>query len=115
MKLIYIAGPYTAKTDFQRLQNIQAAREANAIIWGNGAAAICPHMNTAHLDGAPGTSNRTWLDGYLEILYRCDAVYFLEGWRRSNGCILELREALLQHKRTFYTRIGLLNYINECV
>jgi len=90
--VIYVAGPYTAKNDFERLRNIQKAEEVNWRLWQMGAYAICPHKITAFYSGL--CDEETFIDGGLEILRRCDAVVLIEGWEQSGGTLGEIREAM---------------------
>lgn len=96
MKLIYIAGPYRANCEYEVKRNIDEAEKAALWVWGHGGAAICPHKNTAFLGGALGIEDKTWLVGDLEILKRCDAVYAMAGWRRSQGATAEVEFARRQ-------------------
>ena len=52
---------------------------------------ICPHLNTAYFDGI--CSDETWLNGYLEILKRCDSIYMMKNWCESSGAKAELELA----------------------
>lgn len=91
MKLIYIAGPYRAKSLHQVKRNVRAAelRAEDAVRAGHYP--IVPHLCTAYLDGlAP---DQHFLDGTLEAMRRCDEVWLCEGWESSRGTILELAEA----------------------
>jgi hypothetical protein len=83
MKLVYVAGPYRANTEYQVLLNIQAAERLALQIWQAGAACICPHKNTAFFGGA--ADDNVWLAGDLEIVRRCDAVVCTEDWSTSSG------------------------------
>jgi hypothetical protein len=49
MKLVYVAGPYTAANAWLVEQNIRRAENMAARVWGEGAAAICPHANARHM------------------------------------------------------------------
>jgi len=60
---------------------------------------ICPHLNTAFMGRG---DDRQWLDGDLEILRRCDAIYMLNGWRDSAGALAELDEAHRGHLTVYY-------------
>lgn len=88
MKVIYLAGPYRAATTYAVKQNIRRAEDMAVRVWAAGAACICPHLNTAFLDGA--VRDGVWLEGDQEILRRCDAVLTLHGWERSQGASAEV-------------------------
>lgn len=105
MRLVYIAGPYRATTEYGVYRNIQEAERVALEVWKAGYAAICPHKNTAFFGGACPDS--VWLEGDLEILRRCDAVLMLDGWIDSNGAVAEYREASRIGKPVF-TGIGQL-------
>ncbi len=91
MKLVYVAGPYRAKTGWGIEENIQAARRIGAEVARQGAFPVVPHANTAHYDGI--NDDRFWLDGTLAMLRKCDAVVLCDGWQRSSGTRGELDEA----------------------
>ena len=93
MKVIYIAGPYRAASEYQVKKNIDAAEEAALFVWANGGVALCPHKNTAFFGGACNIPDETWLEGDIELLKRCDAVYALSSWRKSNGATDEIHLA----------------------
>lgn len=88
MKLIFISGPYRGNIE----HNIIVARRASIKLWKRGFAVICPHMNSANMDGE--CQDNVFLEGDLEIMRRCDAVYFLKDWESSEGSRAEYREAV---------------------
>ena len=94
MKIAYVAGPYTADTAAQRSWNIAMAHQVAAQLWGRGYGVICPHANSAHMDGAAPAES--FYEGDLEIIRRCqpDAFVLTPGWQQSNGTIRELAAAL---------------------
>ena len=92
MKVAYVAGPYRAPTPYQTLRNIREAEYAALKLWKMGYAVICPHKNTALFDGECDDS--TWLEGYLEILKRCDLIVPLPNWPESEGSQVEILYAL---------------------
>jgi hypothetical protein len=94
MQLVYIAGPYRAKTIHGIHQNIEKAREVAFKYWGSGRAVICPHMNSALIDGL--ITDEQILLGCMIILSKCDAIVMMQGWQESKGSIDE-RDFALKH------------------
>lgn len=91
--VIYIAGPYNSKTEWGLELNIRHAEDAALRLWLAGWAVICPHKNTAHFGGQLHNSlddRNMWLNGDLELVRRCDAMYVLTGWEDSNGTKAEI-------------------------
>ena len=88
MKIIFVSGPYRAKTEWELVGNIRRAEAAAIKLWREGWAVICPHKNSALFGGACNDS--IWLEGDLEMLRRCDAIYMLRCWSTSEGAIKEL-------------------------
>lgn len=82
-KVIYIAGAFRAPTHWGIVQNVRRAEEKALELWKSGWVVICPHLNTANFQGA--CPDKVWLNGCLEILRRCDAIYMLLGWETSHG------------------------------
>lgn len=91
MKIIYIAGPYRASTEWKIIENIRKAEELAIKVWQKGMVALCPHKNTAHFGGL--CPNEVWLEGGLACLRVCDAILMLPGWILSQGANLEHKEA----------------------
>jgi len=101
MKVVYIAGPYRSKDGPNGIyENIQRARTEAIKWWRQGYAVICPHMNTALMDGA--CADEVWLDGDLELIRRCDIVVMLPRWKESEGATAEHNEARLHAKEIIY-------------
>ncbi len=92
MEVAYISGPYRADTVNGIWENVQAARKIALKYWRLGYAVVCPHMNTAMMDGA--CPDDAWLKGHVEIMLRCDVVVMMEGWEWSKGAIEECKAAL---------------------
>lgn len=97
MKIAYTAGPYRAPHIWGVVQNIRAAEAVAVELWRMGIAALCPHKNTALLDGATGGAGfgdaAVWLEGDLEMLRRCDLIVMVPGWEQSQGAKAEREEA----------------------
>jgi len=91
MKLVYIAGPYTGKNMNEVFNNIQRAREVAETMASQRIAFICPHMNSALMDGVVDDS--FFLEMGLEHLERCDAIFMMGGHESSSGSKAELKKA----------------------
>lgn len=92
MKLVYVAGPYRAETEYELLQNIHQAEGMAISVWLAGHAAICPHKNSAHFGGI--CEDSVFLEGYLELVSRCDAVITCYNWESSSGAKAEVKLAM---------------------
>ncbi len=91
IKVVYIAGAFRAKTQWGIMQNVRKAEDASLKLWKMGYAVICPHTMTQHFQNE--CPDNVWLDGCLELLKRCDAIYLVEGWENSEGSVEELKIA----------------------
>ena len=100
MKLIYIAGKYRGKTINEIHDNIEAARKVAVKWWSYGFAVICPHLNSAMMDGA--ADDQIFIDGGIEILSRCDTIVMMKGWEESLGACDELELAHELDKQVVY-------------
>jgi nucleoside 2-deoxyribosyltransferase len=99
VKLIYIAGPYTAPTPEGVAANIERARKAACRCIERGWAVICPHTNSAGMDKY---GHEYWYAADLEMLGRCDAMYVLLNYERSRGTLAEIRFARENGIMIFY-------------
>ena len=90
-KVIYVAMAYRGKTVFDVHCNIHLAWLAAAEIWALGAVALCPHTNSQHMTGL--VDDQVFLDGDIDLMLRCDAVYMGPGWQRSAGAVHERQVA----------------------
>lgn len=101
MRLVYVAGPFRGKSHWEIAENIRNAERLALEVWRAGAAALCPHANTAHYqDAAP---DHLWLNGDLEMLARCDAMLMTPDWQRSSGARAEHEFALKNGIQVLYT------------
>ena len=109
MRVVYLAGPYTAKSAAKVHQNILKALAIAQEIWSiPGLCCICPHANTAYFE-LPGSEEQEYekfMDGDLEIIKRCDAVVLMPDWDISRGAIRECMEAEKLGKPVFKWATG---------
>jgi hypothetical protein len=112
-KIIYVAGPYTGP-DYDTIEkNIGKAEKAAIELWSRGWVVITPHLNTAHFEIYEDKYNldyHTWLNGDLEILSRCDAIFFLDGWDDSKGSMAEYSYCDANGLDIYYQKDGYPDY-----
>jgi len=87
MKVIYVAGPFRAPTQWEIAENIREAERIGLLVARAGAMPLIPHANTAHFHGQLDAD--FWLNGTMELLRRCDAAVFIPGWKSSAGSLAE--------------------------
>lgn len=91
MKLIYVAGPYRGENAWAVEKNIRNAENWAFKLAEKGWMYICPHTNARFFDGT--FTQEFWLEGTLEQMRRCDAVFICEGYGKSPGTLGEIAEA----------------------
>jgi nucleoside 2-deoxyribosyltransferase len=96
MRLLYLAGPYSAPSAWLIEHNVRQAEAVALQVWARGYVALCPHTMTRFYHGA--LPEAVWLAGDLEMLSRCDGVLLLKGWEQSRGA---------QAERDFALRVGI--------
>ena len=110
MRLVYIAGPFRAKSQyiaghqdmFAVQENIMRAMKLGLDVARTpGAFPVIPHANTMFFTAAAPDS--VWLDGDLEVLRRCDAILMTPDWQLSSGARAEHEFAILHGIPVFYS------------
>ena len=90
-KLVYVAGPYRADTEYGVKLNIDRAEAVALKYWKAGYAVFCPHKNSSFMGGS--CPDETWLEGGLAFLAKCDAIVMVMGWPGSEGSVKEVEFA----------------------
>jgi len=99
--IVYIAGPYRNRHGVYFVQqNIEAARKVAAFLASRGIYYICPHMNSALMEGT--APDEFWLDLGLRLLDLCDCVLVLPDWEHSQGTKEEIAHAKRTGKPVYY-------------
>ena len=111
MKVIYVSGPFRAKSGWELTKNIRRAEDATAAISGLDHVALCPHTMYHHLDRTK--NDDYWIEATNELLRRCDAVLLMEGWPDSAGTIGEISEATHQGVPVFHSLVELEDWLKE--
>lgn len=100
MKLIYVAGPFTAPTPDAVRDNIRRAAQLGHEVRKLGAGALVPHLIGAPYIHAASAAElpddfgyRWWLEETLEHMRRCDGVIMTPDWETSNGARAERDDA----------------------
>lgn len=89
--VLYVAGPYRAKTLFGVFRNVYRARLWAQRLFDAGYVVLCPHSASAFMKGP----DRTWLMATLELMKRCDGVALLPNWASSEGARQEQMTAVM--------------------
>ena len=97
IKIVYVAGPYRAKSGAHDAsvyneieENIRRAEAAAIRLWDAGFGVLCPHLNTAHFEvKCPNVGTEAYLETDLQLLRACDILYLLPGWKGSSGSVGE--------------------------
>jgi hypothetical protein len=97
LKCVYVSGAYTVPTPVGRQRNINRAWDVASEVWSlEGAYALCPHCNTANMDGAAGDDYEKFMQADLDMVERlADAMVMVPGWKASSGARRE-REAAMK-------------------
>ena len=98
---IYIAGAIT-NNPFYKEQFAKAEKELTE----RGHAVINPSKN-------PGNSYKDYIDTGLFELMKCDAIYLLDGWEKSDGANLEYVYAVTTGMEIYMSREQLLKITDD--
>jgi hypothetical protein len=109
--LIFCACKYTEPHTYQIQRNIHAATYYVQEVALLGGVPLCPAMIGANLEGVQ--SYLWWGDAYINLLRRCDAVFMVPGYERSNGATKELTEALAIGLPVFFELDDLKDWLDD--
>ena len=99
MKVIYVAGRFSAPDQWQRARNVRAAETVAFAVAEVGAMPLNPLANMCNFFAT--LTDEFWYDGTLELLRRCDAVILVPGWQGSKGVQREIDETFLRKMPLF--------------
>lgn len=109
MDMIYVAGLYSRNgeglpaTPAEIEVNVAHAARLAAKLWDAGWSVICPHCNTHQVaQYAKTMTGEKWVDGDIEQILRCDAIFMLHGWKKSPGAQREREAAQAYGLRVYY-------------
>ena len=108
MRVIYVAGAYTAATPWLIEQNVRRAESIGYLIAQAGAVPLIPHANMRWQHLTAELTTDWWYAATRELLNRCDAVVMVPGWEASNGARYE-RERAIETGKLVFTSINELS------
>ncbi len=111
MRVIYIAGPFTAPNAWGIEQNVRAAEALGLEVAQLGAMPLIPHANTRFFHGVGGDIN--WYEGTLELMRRCDAIIVRAGSEDSKGVRAEIDEAWRLKIPVFHDIYSLMDWLRD--
>lgn len=107
--IIYIAGPYRGADESETFANVMKARDAATVVWREGGAAICPHMNSMMMGGCAEFEDFLELD--LRLIEIADAVLMFGKHEQSDGACIEHAHAVTRGKPILHNRVALRDFI----
>lgn len=113
MKLVYVAGPFTAADRSGVQRNIAAAEAIGLEVARLGACPVVPHSNTSHPNYEAIQPYAFWIEATMELLRHCDALVTVPGWEASTGARGEVEEAARLRTPTFHTIEGLERWLRD--
>ncbi len=107
-RVVYIAGPFRARTSWEVEQRVRKAEEMSVLLWQAGVINLCPHTMGRFTNGS---FDENILAGMLELASRCDGIVMLPNWFNSVGSQAE--HALMEKldKKIFYSPVNLATVI----
>jgi hypothetical protein len=102
VKLVYVAGKFSAPTRAQVEINIDYAVDVGLAVAQMGAFPVVPHANTAHPGYEKLQPYPFWIAGTLALLRRCDALITVPNWKESSGARGEVADALERGQPVFH-------------
>lgn len=109
--LIFCACKYTEPATYKIQRNIWTASLYSQEVALVGGVPLCPALIGANFEGLQ--DYLWWSEAYLTLLRRCDAVFMVPGYERSNGATKEEVEALRLGMPVFYNLQDLKEWIKQ--
>ena len=106
LPVIYICAPYRSDSEWELVQNIRRAETMALNVWRIGGVALCPHKNTAHFGGYSSLEDKVWLNGDMELLARCDAMFCEIPYETASRGMLQEIEFCMEHNIPILKTLG---------
>ena len=111
MIVVYIAGPFSAKTRDGVEENIAKAVQLGINVAKFGAFPIIPHANTAHPEFENIQPYEFWIEGTMKLLKQSDALITVTGWKNSKGAKAEVDWCIDNRKPVFHRLLSLAEWL----
>lgn len=111
--VVFIAGPFSGPTPWDVELNVRHAELAALDVARLGAMPLCPHTNTRFFDKQ--LTDDFWLRGTIELLSRCDALFAIGNWEKSEGARAEVDFAYKNSIRVFDDYYELAAWISDWI
>lgn len=99
--LIYVGGPFRAKTSWERTFHIRRAEMVGLRVAVAGATPVIPHTMYGNYDGT--FDDEFWLDVTMRLLQVCEGMFVCDGWERSQGTLAEIADCEHKGRPVFHT------------
>ena len=63
------------------------------------------------IHSAHGIDDKVWLEGDIQLMLRCDAIYAIPGWDSSEGAKVEVKVATENNLPVLYNDADLFKYL----
>lgn len=111
MKVVYVAGPFTAENAWEIEQNVRRAEEAGLEVAKLGASPVIPHANTRFFHGT--MTPEFWYRATEALMFVCHAVLLIPGWTASKGAVAERDRAVAAGIPVFNSLGALADWLRE--
>ncbi len=111
MKLVYVAGPFSAPTREGVEFNIREAVKCGIEVARVGAFPVVPHANTSHPDYEKVQPYEFWIDGTMLLLQQCHALITVRGWMQSSGARKEHAWMIRAKRPVFHDTVELKSWL----
>lgn len=97
--LVYVGGPFRAKTTWQLVENIRTAEAAGFKLAQLGAIPVIPHTMFGNFDRT--LTDAFWIDATLLLLRQCEAMLVVGDYKSSEGTLGEIQDCKRRNVPTF--------------